>query len=131
MRAFKLIDIIISIVLITGSLVILAFNSFDETMVLNSYFIIGGWQVISMIVHQVDRRFAGKKSFRLGYHIFVLALLIYFGLLLGFMLPSDGAVSPLALNSFLFLAVISPVLAIIYTGLCIKEWNDWKKDILF
>lgn len=129
MKTFKLTDIIISIVLIAGAFVYSMLQSFDGFAVINSYFVIGCWQVISMIIHQADKRFAGKETLRFRYHVFVLALLLFFAVMIGLELLFDVGSSVFMLPFFavlMVLVVASPVLAIFYTNLCIREWKKME-----
>jgi len=49
MKLFKQIDLVISIALITG----LSFwYIYDQDILFTAYFVTGGWQVLSMIVHE-------------------------------------------------------------------------------
>ena len=61
MKKFKQIDFIISMTLMT-SFVLLAFIRRDGSIMLG-YFVVGGWQVASMIVHEIKKWFvpAGRR----------------------------------------------------------------------
>jgi putative Mn2+ efflux pump MntP len=122
-KTFKLVDIITSTCLIIGgfAVTIIGYDKF-----LLAYFIVGGWQVISMIVHRVDGRFANNRVGRTYYHYFAGVFLICLGiafLMLLFKMDDSGFLLVCAVIA----AVVSPIMAIYYTGICIREWIDWKK----
>lgn len=121
MKAFKLIDIIISSCLIVAGIVA-AFSNWGWN-VLYFYVIVGGWQVISMIVHEVDRRFVGRGTNRRTYHNFALWFLILGGIFILFRIIADSYIFLLFL---MIAAVLSPFMAIYYTMLCIQEWKTWE-----
>ncbi|MET0391983.1 MAG: hypothetical protein ABW019_02530 [Chitinophagaceae bacterium] len=103
MRAFKLIDAGISLAL----LIILGIEWMkDNTMhqVVNSYFIIGGWQVISMVVHAWEKWFTRKYSIRHIYHWIAFISLV-----------------TLPIGSYWILFVAAAPMAVFYTGLCFVE----------
>ena len=62
MKKFKKIDVWISIILITGFAIATLINR-DNTFMLG-YFVVGGWQVISMVVHVYYHSFTEKKGTR-------------------------------------------------------------------
>lgn len=75
----------------------------DLQGVVDAYLIVGAWQVLSMIVHHIWLR-PRKHSTRYVYH----------------WLSLIGVVT-LPLGSYWVLAVISPLMAVFYTILCITE----------
>lgn len=81
MKKFKLYDTWISISLIIG-FTIFSLIKLDYSFLIG-YCVIGGWQIISMIVHGLNGWFAQKGSVRYRYHIIVaiIALLSLAGLL--------------------------------------------------
>jgi len=60
MKRFKTIDLFINIILIIGSAVYCLIKQ-DGTF-FYGYFIVGGWQVISMIVHAYNKCFIYKGA---------------------------------------------------------------------
>ncbi len=111
MKQFKIIDFWVSVGLIVGFFVAALINK-DETF-LFGYFIIGGWQIVSMLVHVWGRWFCNKGSSRYNYHLLVIILLllslsgfVFYGFLFGLMYV------------MLFAA---PVMAVFYTWLCYNE----------
>lgn len=133
MRKFKIIDTIINILLIVGCSLWILISEYDAFkkliakrfsiwVIVNeddffkkitiSYFVIGGWQVISMIVHAIKKSFCEAWSKRYIYHVITLVLIII--MLLGLL------IYPL-LFIYLILMYIAPFLAIYYTYLCYQE----------
>jgi hypothetical protein len=121
MRTFKLIDSLISTTLI---LVLLYLNLFTGTKIIFlSYFIVGGWQLASMIIHEINRWFVGEGSARRLYHQLVLWMIIVFLALVLIELLWTGSVYFLLIYLYLLL-VISPAMAIYYTVHCFLEWRE-------
>lgn len=77
------------------------------------YFVVGGWHIISMLVHQQQQCFTYKGGARYYYHRLV--LLLAAASLLGLALP------PLLLLTLYLLLFASPAMALFYTALCFKE----------
>ncbi len=102
MKKFKEIDAWVSIILITGFAIATLFKR-DNTFLLG-YFVVGGWQVISMLVHVYYHSFTQKKSIRRNYHWITLISLI-----------------TIPVGSFLILLFTAPLMAIFYTWLCYDE----------
>ncbi len=102
MRKFKEIDTWISIILITGFAIATVINR-DYTFLLG-YFVVGGWQVISMLVHIYYHSFTEKKSIRRNYHWITLISLI-----------------SMPIGSFWILLFTAPFMAVFYTWLCYDE----------
>ncbi len=102
MRKFKKIDVWISIILIAGFAIATIIN-LDNTFILG-YFVIGGWQVISMLVHAYNKCFTQKKGARYVYHWITLI-----------------SVLTMPVGSFLILLFTAPLMALYYTWLCFEE----------
>ena len=75
MKTFKSLDLAISIALII-LFTILLFIQNDLELLIMSYSIVGGWQVISMITHEMNNWFVKRWNNRRIYHIIVLISLI-------------------------------------------------------
>jgi hypothetical protein len=75
----------------------------DNTFLLG-YFIVGGWQVISMLIHVYNKSFIQKKGTRYVYHWITLLSLI-----------------TMPVGSFLILLFTAPFMAVFYTYLCFDE----------
>ena len=102
MKNFKKIDYLISILLITLFIIASIINR-DYTFLIG-YFVVGGWQVISMLVHVFYRSFTQKKSTRYVYHRITFVALI-----------------TMPLGSYFILLFIAPFMAIFYTWVCFEE----------
>ncbi|MGC4100144.1 hypothetical protein [Ferruginibacter sp.] len=111
MKQFKTIDVWISMILIF-SFVIYGCCRQDEYF-LTGYFVVGGWQVISMLVHYFNKWFCEAGTKRRNYHFTVFTIFILAGAGIIF-----TAILYLVLIVLLFAA---PVMAIFYTWLCYDE----------
>ncbi|HEV7782992.1 MAG TPA: hypothetical protein VGO58_17070 [Chitinophagaceae bacterium] len=117
MKTFKQTDYWIS----TGLIIIctvINILSWSILTLIHSYFIIGGWQVISMLVHMLNHWFMKKGGNRSHFHWVSFTLLAV--TMLGFALP------PLLMFILCILLVISPFLAVIYTLICYEELKELK-----
>lgn len=103
MRTFKIADMWISIALITGCTVYFLGHQELETIIV-CYFIVGGWQVVSMIVHAVSRTFTYRRGARYVYH-----WITFFSLIT---MPVGFA---------WVLVFTAPFMAVYYTWLCYHE----------
>lgn len=119
MKNFKKADIIISIVLMIG----ITICSFVAGVVglLMGYFVIGGWQLISMLVHAVNGWHMEKGGSRSVYHRIVIWLAISVVLIILFKLY------PLLLALLFLMMVVAPIMAIYYTCLC---YSEYKKRVI-
>ena len=102
MKKFKKIDTWISIILITVFAIATIINR-DYTFIIG-YFVIGGWQVISMLVHVYNHSFTEKKGSRYIYHWIAFI-----------------AVLTMPVGSFFILLFTAPFMVIFYTWLCFDE----------
>jgi hypothetical protein len=115
MKTFKLIDVWISIILISCFAIVCISNS---EFLFYAYFIIGGWQIISMVIHAFTGWFMKKGGARQLY-IYTVAIILSLVLLGLFCEPF--------LIIFFFLLVGSPILALVYTHICYTELNELKQ----
>jgi hypothetical protein len=77
------------------------------------YFVVGGWQVISMLVHAKNHWFIGRGRVRSNYHWIVCGIFITAGI--GYFINDVLAV-------LLYIMIIAaPVMAVYYTVLCYDE----------
>jgi hypothetical protein len=108
MKKFKKIDVWVSVVLISIFLFWIFIDIIrDEDWrmtILYSFFVVGGWHIISMIVHTVTRFYIGWEGVRILYHIFSLVLLL-----------------TIPLGSVWILAFAAPFMALFYTYMCYDE----------
>lgn len=102
MKKFKKIDTWISITLITAFAIASIINQ-DYTFIIG-YFVVGGWQVISMLIHLFYRRSLEISRVRYVYQLITLI-----------------ALATMPVGSFLILLFTAPFMAIFYTWLCFDE----------
>jgi uncharacterized membrane protein HdeD (DUF308 family) len=110
MKQFKWIDFYVNIGLIAGCLLTGLF--IDNSVFLPAYFIVGGWQVLSMAVHTYFGWFTHREGNRFWYHCLA-ACCVALMLLSIIWEPFLGV--------FAVLLFLAPVMAIYYIGLCYKE----------
>jgi hypothetical protein len=111
MKTIKLIDTWGSILLITG-FTIWSLIAQDETFFIG-YFVVGGWQLLSMIVHSMAGWFMQKGGHRRIYENIVIIILTL--TVLGFI------VHPILWVLAVTMLFAAPVMAIIYTCICYEE----------
>ena len=111
MKKFKMIDTWISFGLII-IFTLLSLIKLDYTFLIG-YCTVGGWQMISMIIHAINGWFTHRKAGRYYYHlsVAVLAALTLLGLL----------VYPVLWAVIVVLLFAAPFMAIYYTWLCYEE----------
>lgn len=122
MKTFKQIDIAMSISLIIGFFIAALIRQ-DKTFIIG-YFVTGGWQVISMLVHTADGTFAGKGTVRYNYHW---AVAVIAGIAL---LAWAIQLQPLLVIAFIeasILIFIAPLMAVFYSCLCWTELSALRK----
>jgi hypothetical protein len=112
MKTFKTIDYIGQIVLLIASVfVVVIFGLKIDGPGLYMYFFVGGWQLVSMIIHLfIDKAYKIKLR---NVYIGLLGLTIFIGV--------ASLASDFIIQFFLGLIIWSPVLAIIYVVCCYKE----------
>lgn len=111
MKKIKQTDLAISIALIVVFLVMSLINQ-DITFIWG-YFVVGGWQVISMIVHAICGWFTGKGGRRYIYHCVVFCIIL--AGLIGLM---ANVILAILAYPMLFAA---PFMAVYYTWICFDE----------
>jgi hypothetical protein len=111
MRKFKTSDYWISLVLITCGLVY-SITRLDDTF-LYGYFVVGGWQCVSMIVHAWNGWFTNKGDARRNYHILVVVIIAW--TIVGMLYH------PVLYIELLAMLFAAPLLALYYTRLCYLE----------
>lgn len=112
MKTFKQIDVWIQMLMILV-FTILSLIRQDATFIIG-YFTVGGWQVISMVAHEVGGSFTNAGSRRYYYHRLTLFTVL-------FMLLSMWLTPLLLIFGILLFA--APVLALYYLYICYKEWQ--------
>jgi hypothetical protein len=118
MKKFKSADLLISILLIVIA-VVYAIIKRNQTA-FAGYFVVGAWQVISMLLHYKKQLFTQTGGSRSNYHKCILAIALFTAILLLAAKLTEWMLLPLLL--FLaFLLFTAPVLAIYYAWLCYNE----------
>ncbi|MEP7144535.1 MAG: hypothetical protein ABI707_16735 [Ferruginibacter sp.] len=102
MKQFKIIDLFINIALVSGFSVYCLIK--QNGSFITGYFVVGGWQVISMLIHVYNKCFTYKSGSRYTYHWITFISLV-----------------TMPLGSFLILLFTAPFMAIYYTYLCYHE----------
>ena len=111
MKRLKTADYVIQWILIgAGFLLTLLLRS--ETFFFGSYFVVGGWQVASVIVHFLLP--AGARGRLRKVYIWSLALVAILGL-------AALNLSEFSILYLFGLLLVAPVLAVFYAILCMKE----------
>ena len=109
MKSFKLIDFWIQVILIAGCFI---WMIIDFQNLLYSYFIVGGYQFISMLTHEITGTFTAKGSNRRAYqhivYIIVACMLL-------------GIVAEPFIYIFIPIAFLAPLMAAYYIRMCYKE----------
>ncbi len=103
MKKFKIFDVWISALLILASLLIAIFGKSFAFII--GYFIVGGWQIISMLVHIYNTNWISQPNVSRKIYCWVTALS-----LLSF--PIGG---------YIILLLIAPLMAFFYTYICYEE----------
>lgn len=110
MKNFKIIDFIIQIFLIVSLLVKSLIDS-DKTF-LYAYCIIGGWQVLSMMVHQYNRWYTNNLSRRYYYHRITMGVILTMAF---------AYLIPIFFIFWYLMLFAAPIMAIYYTAICYRE----------
>jgi hypothetical protein len=108
MKEFKTIDVIIQVFLIIG-ISIKSLLNLDQTYVYG-YFIIGGCQVTSMIVHHINKWYTRQGTRRFYYHRITAITII--------MVASFMPFTPIVWGILLYAA---PALSACYLFICCRE----------
>jgi hypothetical protein len=114
MKLFKTIDLSVSV-----SLMLFFATGFFfhwKISIIAGYFIVGVWQVVSMLVHFIKGWFIKKGSSRDIYQIIV--LIVFLIALLGLF------ITPLLFMLLYFLLAAAPVMAISYSAICFSEMRS-------
>ena len=102
MKTIKFIDLTISILLFAWFTIKVWYEG--TGILITGYFILGGWQSLSMIVHATMGWFTGKNNTRFIYHWIVFI-----------------SVLTMPVGSIWVLLYAAPFMALFYTGLCAYE----------
>ncbi len=111
MKNFKIIDIWVSIILLI-SFTILSLIKLDYTFLIG-YCVVGGWQMISMVVHTLKGWFIHHKAGRYYYELTVAFIAAF--TLLGLLFY------PVLFFVMIVMLFAAPFMAVYYTWLCYNE----------
>jgi len=126
MKTFKTIDFWMSVGLIIFFAILFLANSMTPVLtrlfgmhdrfdiLIAGYFVVGGWQVLSMLVHAIAGWFSTRGSARERYSAFVLVLIVLVSLFAWFKVFQLVFI----LYPLLYLA---PLMALYYTYICYRE----------
>ncbi|QEC42219.1 hypothetical protein [Pseudobacter ginsenosidimutans] len=119
MKAFARLDVAIQVILIIIGISIglaVASNSIQSDYMFVPYFLVGGWQIFSVIVHLVGEgfRFGTMRKIYLVTLLLVLVILII-------SVPTEAII-----YSLMGLLFFSPLMAIFYLATCYKELQQYK-----
>jgi hypothetical protein len=107
MKQFKIVDFWINVGLIISFILISIAEgneNFLSNYFLTGYFVVGAWQVISMLVHAFRHCFTNKYGARYIYHWIVFVSIV-----------------TMPLGSFWILLFTAPFMAVFYTCICYRE----------
>lgn len=110
MKKFKIVDVTMSILLILSCCI---YGLFNTKYLIIGYFVVGGWQLASMLVHKINKWFTPRHSARHYYQTIVVVIFC----LAGTALIAKEVIMPL----MFFMIFASPVMAVYYTWLCYYE----------
>ncbi len=110
MKTFKLIDFWINVLLISFFVAITILETSNQISVFGGYviwgyFIVGAWQVVSMLVHASQNWFTEKKGVRSIYHWITLF----------------SVLAMITIVWFYVLLFIAPFMAVFYAWICYNE----------
>lgn len=111
MKKFKHIDYWTNVSLISFFLVYGLIKKDDSAFI--GYFVVGGWQIISMLLHHFKKRFTHAGSKRSVYHWFVLCFSI--------LMITGLFINDFVIIALIILSLVTPVMAIYYTMICYDE----------
>ena len=112
MRTYKLLDCWIQGILIVLGLLFGFYGNQSDSMIFGGYFTVGGWQILSVILHRIFYTPQHKSLMRRIY-LFTLAAVIAI-----LLVSIPGQFVIIALYGLLF---FSPVMAVYYLITCVVE----------
>ncbi|MEO5562108.1 MAG: hypothetical protein ABIR18_01710 [Chitinophagaceae bacterium] len=107
MKTYIQIDFVVQLIIVP--LFVLYGIIVDRNILAMSYFIIGGWQILSCIIHEIFRNY--YRSRQRNYYLWTLLFLVFAGMLC----------IPVMIYFGFALLIISPFLAIWYICICYLE----------
>ena len=119
MKTYKQIDFWGSVILISG-FIIASLIRMDLTFIAG-YFVVGAWQLVSIIVHGVKQWFTRKGSSRLSYQHLMIVLFCALAVTFVISFATHGVAGIFLMIILFALLITAPFLAIIYTIICYNE----------
>lgn len=122
MLKFKQIDWIVQLILIiaTPLFFLINKNQFKGFEFISSYFIVGGWQAVSILVHfSFPRKI--KHKLRAIHGVFTMIVGVVAAIFIA--LDNDALIGYL-----FFILFVTPILAIVYLVACYRETRDLQKQ---
>jgi hypothetical protein len=116
----KRIDFYGQLILLVSFLLLALLQSFDYVFI--GYFIVGGWQFTSALVHYLSRNTLLRNSTRKAYEV-ALIVIIILGILV-------SVISFIGIYYLLLLLWCSPVLAVWYCYITFFELKRWEARAL-
>ena len=120
MKAFARLDVVLQVILIVSGLAIglgVMANSIQGDYMFAPYFMVGGWQILSVFVHLVGEGFK-FNNYRKAY---LITLLLVFVILIC-SLPGGGIIYTL-----IGLLFFSPLMAFFYLYICYRELKNYQQ----
>jgi hypothetical protein len=127
MRTFKIVDVTVQALLLLSLLVVVLSQQFDfgtsggDTWFFGGYFVLGGWQVMSCLVHVASPQYRKRTGRRVYYVLLGLALLF----LLISIVFSDMLIAYLFVMLF-----VSPFIAAFYWVMSMIELMKMKQQTI-
>jgi len=121
LKTFKIFDVLAQLLIIVVFLV----GSFwaNQQWMLTGYFVVGSWQVLSMLIHQINKWHLQKGSRRWYYHIIATTILII--IITAIIIPSLFMV-------WFIMLVAAPIMALFYAFICYREvFHPVKRPLHF
>lgn len=116
MKKFKMIDCWVSATLITSSFVY-GFTSRDFSFI-KGYFVVGVWQLISIITHYLTNTFIGRSR---NNYTKIIAWIAISLLVIAAMAQASEVFYGLIMFELFLLLIAAPIMAIYYTIMCFEE----------
>jgi hypothetical protein len=115
MKRFKEIDLVLQVSILFLSAV--AIMPYKEYALIGFYLVLGGWQLVSAIVHQATGFFRSGARRLYTYLCYVLVLLLGFSF----------TAMPFGIFFLYFMVVAGPLMAIYYLVICFTEYRFLKR----
>src|SRR5689334_8026384 len=123
MKTFKSVDVVIQLVTIVGGISVCLL---DFKFLFYPYFIVGGWQLLSCLIHSIVGSYYPVTSRK--YYLWTLGIIF----LLGLITLVAFSYNELILGDWIFyylefLLIFSPIMAVWYCFICYKELRLYQQ----